>query len=193
MIKHEFLYKLNLPLCEDVLISPNILDNFKNQVDRGSKIFYPDPKDIFKKQWLVYKNLDWNYCSLFVRHGYQNSIIHRDNPFNKESLHWGINWVIGSCGYMDYWDESQIEEEEIIVDTGGEKTVFLKTNLSPIKSYRTDSGAYLVNASVPHRVRNPSDETRIALSLRSKKFRYENPSLSWDSVIKIFDREILTS
>lgn len=92
---------------------------------------------------------------------------------------------------MDYWHETQIEEEKIIVDSGGEKTVFLKTNHDPIKTYRVDSGAYLINASVPHRVRNLSDDLRIALSLRSKKFRYKNPNLYWEDLIDKFQDVIL--
>lgn len=53
MIETDFVYKLNLPPFKDILISVDILEKFNKQVDNGSKIFYPNPTDIFKKEWLM--------------------------------------------------------------------------------------------------------------------------------------------
>jgi hypothetical protein len=188
----EFLYKLNLPDLKEVLISPDILKQFIPNNLQGSKIFYPEPAEIFKSEWLNFKGYTWDYCSLFVRSGNQNSIIHRDNPFSPNSLHWGINWVLGKDSFMDYWNTSQIRKEEIIVDSGGEKTVILEINEPPIKSYLTENGVYLVNASAPHRVRNESGELRVAISLRSKTLRMSKIFTQWDEVVNDFETIIQT-
>lgn len=187
----EFLYRLSLPCLADVLCSKDILKSYTEKLSGGSRIFYPDPNELFKKEWLGYKGLQWDYVSVFVRTGSITGMIHRDNPNNTHLLHWGINWVVGDDGYMDYWIPEQISEERIVSDLGGGETVTLYTEEPPFKQYKTDTGVYLINASVPHRARNLSTDVRISLSLRSKKFRYENPNLSWKDIINKFQDVIL--
>lgn len=182
----EYCYKLNLPDIEQVVLS---LDNIKNLVPKnfkGSKIFYPDPSDIFKTEWLSYKNISWDYVSLFIRSGKEQSVLHRDNPYSPTTLHWGINWIYGDNSIMEFWEEDKIEHQDLILDSGGRTTMKLSTNLPSSKKYMMTAGAYLVNASVPHKITNLSDDRRIALSLRSKKFRQENPSVTWNKIIDMF-------
>lgn len=182
----EYCYKLNLPIIEDVVIS---LDQIKHLIPenfQGSKIFYPEPQDIFKPEWLSYKDLSWDYVSLFFRSGKNQSVLHRDNVIDRRILHWGINWVLGSDSIMEYWQENTISQEKIIYDSGGKTTVFLDTVLPPCKSYVMSYGVYLVNASIPHRITNLSDNLRIAISLRSKKYRYENPNIAWNEIVDTF-------
>lgn len=187
----DFIHRLNLPDIADVVISLDHIKNLVPQDFQGSQIFYPEPRDIFKSEWLLYKNFEWDYCSLFIRSGKQQSVLHRDNPHSPESLHWGINWISGEDSIMEYWDEDKITEERIIYDSGGKTTVKITADQTPSKQYTMSTGVYLVNASVPHRVTNLTDERRIAISLRSKKFRYENPSVVWRDVVKIFKSEII--
>lgn len=179
-------YKLNLPNIEEVVLSLKEIKDLVPEDFQGSKIFYPDPRDIFKPEWLTYKNLEWDYVSLFVRSGEQQSILHRDNPNSPDSLHWGINWILGDNSIMEYWDEDKIIEEKIIYDSGGKTTVKITADQNPSKQYTMSTGVYLVNASVPHKVTNLTNERRIAISLRSKKFRYENPAATWDKIIETF-------
>ena len=190
MIHQEFLYRLKLPPLEEVLLSSDILNPYVEKLSSGSKIFYPEPKDIFKPNWLRFKNVNWDYLSLFVRSGKEHSILHRDNPHSPNSLHWGINWIHGDDSVMKYWNENDIQEEKIIYDNGGKTTAKLITDSAPSKIYNLTSGAYLVNASVPHQVINFSSNIRIALSLRSKQFRYDNPLTTWPDVIELFKNEI---
>lgn len=187
----DYVYKLNLPKFEEVVIS---LDDIVSLVDSnfsGSKIFYPDVKNIFRPCWLTYKNLEWDYVSLFLRSGNQNSMIHQDNPLSPDKLHWGINWVYGKESIMEYWEETDIVEKRIIKDVGGKETVLLEINSLPSKIYSMKEGVYLVNASKPHRVKNLSTDLRLALSLRSKKFRIENPLANWSDIIEMFKDDIL--
>lgn len=188
---NDYVYRLNLPNIERVVLS---LDKIKNLVPdnfQGSQIFYPNPRDIFQPEWLTYKNLEWDYCSLFIRSGKQQSVLHRDNPNSPDALHWGINWVLGENSIMEYWNKDKIIEEKIIYDSGGKTTVKITADQTPSKQYAISAGAYLVNASIPHRVINLTNERRIAISLRSKKFRYENPSVVWRDIVEMFSCEIL--
>jgi hypothetical protein len=182
----DYVYKLRLPDINEVVYS---LSDIKNLVPRdfyGSQIFYPEPREFFKPEWLNYKNIEWDYCSLFIRSGKQQSVLHRDNPNSPNALHWGINWVLGKDSIMEYWDEDKIIEEKIIYDSGGKTTVKIIADQASSKQYTMSTGVYLVNASVPHRITNLTDDHRIAISLRSKKFRYENPSVLWRDVVEIF-------
>jgi hypothetical protein len=187
----DYVYKLNLPNIKEVVFS---LDSIKALIPKdfqGSQIFYPDPREIFKSHWLTYKNLEWDYCSLFIRSGKQQSVLHRDNPHSPESLHWGINWILGEDSIMEYWDEDKIIDQQIIYDSGGKTTVKITAEQNPSKQYTMSTGVYLVNASVPHRVTNLTDERRIAISLRSKKFRRDNSTVEWQSVVQLFKEEII--
>lgn len=188
--KLEFLYRLNLPSLDAVLHRKDVLGTFTEKLSNGSRIFYPDPNEIFKKEWLEYKGLHWDYVSIFVRSATTTGMIHRDNPDNNDQLHWGINWIVGDNGCMDYWLPGQINQEKIVTDIGGGQTVSLVTDEQPYRQYDTYTGVYLINASVPHRARNLSDKKRIAISLHSKKFRYQNPRATWQKIIDLFQIEI---
>jgi hypothetical protein len=191
MSKTEYLYKLNLPDINEVVLSLDYIQNLVPRDFQGSQIFYPNPRDIFKPEWLRYKNLEWDYVSLFVRSGGQQSMLHRDNPNSIDSLHWGINWILGDNSIMEYWDEDKIIDQQIINDIGGKTTVKIIADQESSKKYKMDTGTYLVNASVPHKITNLTNEFRIAISLRSKKFRYENPSMVWRDIVELFKTEIL--
>ena len=138
----DYVYKLNLPNINEVVIS---LDNIKNLLPRdfqGSQIFYPEPYKIFKPEWLTYKNLEWDYCSLFIRSGEQQSVLHRDNPHSSDSLHWGINWILGDNSIMEYWNKDKIINEKIIYDSGGKTTVKITADQHPSKQYTMSTGVY---------------------------------------------------
>lgn len=187
----DYCYKLNLPNIEEAVLS---LDEIKGLVPKdfnGYQIFYPDPQDIFRPEWLLYKGLSWDYASIFFRSGKQKSILHKDNPHDTTKLHWGVNWVYGEDSTMEYWEDEKIKNQKIIYDSGGKTTVLLETDWASSRSYKMSSGVYLINASVPHKITNLSSNLRIAVSLRSKKFRYENPKTSWQAIIEKFQDVIL--
>lgn len=183
----EYVYKIDFPFVDKVIISHDKINDLIPKNFVGSQIFYVNPKDILKPQWLSFKNIDWDYMSVFIRSANKESILHRDDPLGDNYLHWGINWVIGDASVMQYWNEDMVNSKKIIYDSGGEKTVMLDSDLPPIKQYFMKTGVYLVNASIPHKVKNLSSDIRIALSLRSKKFRLENPNIKWNDILKIFN------
>lgn len=190
MAMNEYVYKLNLPNIDKVLKSLEEVEQLVSTNFTGSKIFYPDPANIFNSEWLNYKGLEWDYVSLFIRSGRQTSIIHRDDPLSSNALHWGINWIWSEESVMEYWTDHESFQRAVIVDSGGAPTLKMSTDKKADREYKMITGVYLINASVPHRVRNLSDEKRIAISLRSKKFRYQNPSATWQQIIDIFQSEI---
>lgn len=187
----EYCYRLNLPSIDQVFISFSEIQKLLPSHFKGSKILYPRPDQIFKSHWLSYKDISWDYVSLFFRSGNEESMIHRDNPNNPNSLHWGINWISGENSIMEFWDDDLIEKQKIIQDGGGKTTVVLETTLQPSYRYTMSTGAYLINASIPHKITNLSNDTRIAVSLRSQKFRYENPSVAWRDIVEMFKSEII--
>lgn len=183
---NEFIYRLNLPklpkvLKDDFDINKTIPKNF-----HGSKIYYYHPSELFKNEWCNFLGYEWDYVSFFVRAGYAESCIHRDNPLSPDQLHWGINWIHGEKTLMEYWNLDDIDKEGILVDTGGKETVFLKMKSGPIKSYIMEPGVYLVNASAPHRAKNLGEGIRFAVSLRSKKIRNTEEFKTWDKVVEKF-------
>lgn len=92
---------------------------------------------------------------------------------------------------MEYWDEDIIIDQQTVHDLGGKTTVKITADCLPSKRYAMYTGVYLINASIAHRVTNLTNDFRIAVSLRSMKFRYENPSVSWRDIVEMFNDEIL--
>lgn len=187
----EYCYRLNLPRLENVILSDNQLKKLIPENHRGSRVLYLHPQEIFQPVWLTYKNLPWDYVSVFIRSGMAESFLHRDNPHNSRLLHWGINWIIGNDSVMEFWEEEEIEKENVIIDGGGKTTIILSTSLNPSKSYKMTSGAYLINASKPHRIKNLTNDIRIAVSLRSQKFISKNYFFSWEEVVDMFKDVII--
>jgi hypothetical protein len=185
----EYVYKLNLPEINQVLLSLDKINDLVPQDFIGSRIFYPHPRDVFKSEWLTYKNLKWDQMSVFIRSGKETSILHRDDT-HTTSVHWGINWILSDDSVMQYWKDDSNFEKKIVTDIGGSPTLKMYTDQPADVEYKMTTGVYLINASVAHKVVNYADSRRIALSLRSKKFRYENPNIKWGDIVKMFEGEI---
>lgn len=183
---NELIYKLNLPPLDQVLNPKFDLYNLVPVNFTGSKILYYHPREIVKEEWCNFLGYEWDYVSFFIRSGQQKSIIHRDNPFTPNDLHWGINWTFGARSLMEYWLPEDIQEEKIIKDSGNKETVLISTSSLPFKTYELDPGAYLVNASIPHRAINLDNSLRFVVSLRSKQLRRTGEFKTWDDVVEKF-------
>jgi hypothetical protein len=183
---NELIYKLDIPPLDQVLDNKFDLRTLVPENFVGSKILYYHPREIFKNEWCNFLGYEWDYVSCFIRSGKQQSIIHRDNPHSPTQLHWGINWTLGARSLMEYWPLEDIEQESIIKDNGNKETVLLKTTKQPFKTYTLEPGAYLVNASIPHRATNLEDNLRFVVSLRSKKIRNTEEFKTWNNVVDRF-------
>jgi hypothetical protein len=163
----EFVYKLDLPPLDTILLEPNKL--FSNSITFNQYA----PKDILKPEWLNWQDLSWDFSLFFYKTDGDTGIIHIDGPGV-----WGINWVYNGYGKMDFWN---LEEVETTYELTSLSTPRYRcaTKTKPIKTYNTDPGAYLVNASIPHRATGYNQ--RYTLSLRSYSSK-----LSWLQAVNKF-------
>jgi hypothetical protein len=182
----ELVYPINLPQLPEVLNEQFNIYGLVEKTFTGSKVIYFKPEQVFKKEWCKYMNLDWDFVSLFIRSGKEIGFIHRDNPLTQHQIHWGINWIYGDLCQMDYWRSEDIEQEYITIDAGGKPVCRLETDRLPYKSYTMHPGAYIVNASIPHRAINLGDNLRFAVSLRCQKIRNTENYKTWEEILQNF-------
>ena len=175
----EYIYRLNLPPLEQVL-----LDHDRDIVPMNGSLkplyVVKKSKDLFKQEWLTFLGLDWDRVLVFYK---PNGYIGRTHIDDINNPVWGINWISGGTGIIEYWDSNKIEEPETTHDTNGyvikdyDKCV---KNITAHKSYVQNQGVYLVNAGFPHRA--TGYDNRVCVSLRT-----ENESgISWHEIVDKF-------
>ena len=162
----EFIYKLNLPPLDEILTQQAQTELFVGKNQQIYKQYHP--KDLLKSEWLTWKDVEWDFVNFFYKNNYRG-IIHVDGP----SV-WGINWVYNGSGSMEYWLPEDVTQLPAGLDEVGSKRSECFTNKDPVKIYKTPPGAYLTDASSPHRASGYNG--RYAFSLRCY---YTNP-ISWE-------------
>lgn len=183
---YEMVYKLNLPPLPEILKDDFNLNSLISKNFFGSKIIYYHPSEVFKEEYSNFLDYYWDDLIFFIRSGKQSSIIHRDNLKSPDIMNWGINWVYGDTSMLEYWKFEDVEKENILIDSAGEEVVQISVKNNPYVSYIMPPGAYLVNASVPHRGKNIGDNVRFLVSLRSRRLRNMEDFKTWDSVVEKF-------
>lgn len=177
----EYVYKLNLPSLASVA-RPSLWSLIENN---NKNIVTIKPKDYFSEEILNIKNLNWKNGDgvYFKKNPNFYGAIHIDGSDGK--FRWGLNWVIGGEGGMDYWDGPL--EKIPTIDSAGRTRLDVYPTTPPNKTYLTiPDNVYLVNASVPHRGFNTSfTQHRHAISIRPEH------SLSWDLVVNLFSDLII--
>lgn len=177
----EYVYQLNLPPLLEVLKK----DLIKDINDDSTVILRIKPQDYFNDEILKLKNLNWDRCTCFKK-THTMGPIHIDSV-NNTNLIWGINWIHGEPGHMEYWDDWSSLDQKLIFDVAGLPRLDMKPNGPATKIYPTVSnGVYLVNASVPHRANNYSFNVRYAISLRAR-----TSGLDWPQIIDLFSDLII--
>jgi hypothetical protein len=185
----EFVYKLNLPPLTEILLdsAKTELFNAKNNAEHShlEKLSY-----YLKPEWLTFNGITWNFVSFFYKSNY-TGLIHIDEQTRVHQLHeranWGINWIHGGSGIMEYWLPEDIifsipQEDE----TGNYKRIQCSTTKAPYRTYNMSPGAYLVNASVPHRATGYTG--RYAFSVRDN---CEKNIMTWNAVVDLFKDHII--
>ena len=163
----EYVYKLNLPPITDML-----LDSAKSKIFIGKEQAIHrsfDVKDVLKPEWLNFKSIPWADFILFYKPDFLGTI-HADDHDRIRSMDeecvWGINFIHGGSGVMEYWAPEDMDVLKVVPDVVGTYNVRCETSKPARKTYHTGPGAYLVNASQIHRVRGIGK--RYALVLRPK-------------------------
>lgn len=176
----EFVYKLNLPNLENVTNTKF----FKTLELDKNKIFRYDSTKITDEIKDCYKNIcGFNFETIITF--YKKDItgrIHSDTFDNNINV-WGINWIYGGTCFLEYWDETVINDKgTYTIDS--QKCSIKKWNRNklnpPIKTYIMPPGSYLVNATAIHR---PSAVgSRHTISIRTAL----NKNIKWNQVVARF-------
>jgi hypothetical protein len=170
-ISPEYMHKLDLPQLDEILS-----DEGKSELLVGNETpLYKQyhPSGLVKPEWLNWAGIEWDFVNFFYKNNH-NGILHVDGPGV-----WGINWIYNGYGIMEYWLPEDIEELPTEHDSIGSKRTICIAKKNPVKIYKTLPGAYLTNASVPHR---PSGfDGRYAFSLRCY-----SKTITWDEAVAKF-------
>ena len=195
----EFVYQLNLPPITDMLldgINENMLAPLASYADKTASFIYKSmlATSIIKPEYLNINGFEFTRAILFYKSKGKLGRIHRDTS-NLGITDWCINWIHGGFGILEYWDEEDLVNEEVIllIDEQGYPTPVYSikdyTSLVPArKTYTTTSpNAYLLNTSEIHRP--TAWGGRWAISLRTKIL--PNCNMSWDDIVEKFKNLIV--
>jgi hypothetical protein len=166
----EFVYPLNLPPLADILLDSAGLFSTSSDFCKYA------PQDILKPEWCHWEGLNWDFSLFFQKTDGKTGMIHVDGPV------WGINWIHNGHGTLEFWNPKDVD---MVLETTelGTPRYKCSTTVAPSKIYTTVPGAYLVNASAPHRA--TGFDKRYALSVRSYSSK-----LSWESAVTKFQKYI---
>jgi len=174
----QHVYKLNLPELNTILDNSFILPTIVN-IKNNYKILKP-LDGIVRKEYLNIQNYAFNYALVFLKCNGESGKIHKDGNDNAMTT-WGINFISGGLSKMEYWDDSQIIQSDVIVDEAYSQTTRIIVNTPATYTYMMPPGAYLINTHVAHRA--TGYDSRIAFSLRSA----DAQDKKWDSVVTSFE------
>ena len=179
----EFVYQLNLPPITDMLldgINENMLAPLASYADKTASFIYKSmlATSIIKPEYLNINGFEFTGAILFYKSKGKLGRIHRDTTDLGMTI-WGINWIHGGFGILEYWNEEDLINEEVItlIDEQGSPIKHYTSLVPARKKYVTTSpNAYLVNTTEIHR--STAWGGRWAISLRSK---YNMP---WDDIVE---------
>ena len=178
---NEFVYRLNLPPLTDILLNKDILYN----EEKYDTIYRQLTTDCIKPEWLTFNNYNWNSVLYFYKNN-SSGVIHMDKNDRSHLPHkpcvWGINWIYNNSGIMEYWPLADILHQ--VVDAKNKFITVCYSNKKPHSTYHMTEGAYLVNASLPHKATGESK--RSALSLRDTTCNE-----TWDTIVDKFKNYII--
>jgi hypothetical protein len=201
----ELCYKLNIPpfidMVRDDWKENLIIESPKKRNFNSIKIPIVSPANLaIKEEYLNFNNVEWKnivYLSLdsgIVTH------IHSDNSGdsidpnleNPKFIWFAINFVVSGSGRMDYYLPSQLDPDSFSDPTDPYHQKNWTTKQQPYKSYEMTTGAYLLNATIPHKA--TAHEKRLVISLRPNFSGEQGAKLwgkSWDNIVKMFDNYII--
>lgn len=174
------IYRLNLPP-----LSECILENVAEQYLINDEIYrysFCEPEKFFKSEYLTIKNLPWAEVLIFSRTEKRPGIPHTDNVDPYQLTSWGINWIHGGIGVMEYWEPNDFPPENIkfMIDKHNYHIFHYIPNRPARLKYVLKPGAYLVNTSMVHRATGFGNRHCVS-------YRAPGKSYTWNGVINLFD------
>jgi hypothetical protein len=186
----EFVYQLNLPPITDMLldgINENMLAPLARKADARSSFVYESmlATSIIKPECLTINGFEFTHANLFYKSKGKLGRIHRDTT-DLSITAWGINWIHGGFGTLEYWDKEDLVNDKVITRIDGQGYPIIHyTSLVPArkKYVQTSPNVYLVNTTEIHRP--TAWGGRWALSLRTKC------NIPWDDIVERFKNLII--
>ena len=172
----EYVYKLNLPQLDKVL-TESALSMINVTPDDAVRSYY-EPVDIMRSEFLVINEFKLDRAYDFSKPPGYTAQIHTDSYL--QYCAWGINWIYGADGILNYWDRKDVVENETTNNKLGNLVRYKSTDIPPIKSYYMTPGAYLVNAREPHQA--VSIGARHCISARCTT----SYNMSWEQIVDKF-------
>lgn len=179
----EYVYKLNLPSIENVLL-PDLVEKLLLPSTSGLFDRY-ETKSIFKEEYVFWKGIFWNDVYHFFKTNGWEGPVHSDVEDNMYNC-WGINWVHGGLGIMEYWEPHHAGEPAISTDGYNHNIRYYNPPRISTKKYEMPPGAYLVDTTMPHRA---IGWNRHVFSLRCTIHEYQI-NHPWNKMIDLFHQNI---
>ena len=177
----EYIYKLNLPLIQDILLPGKYKEMFADTT-KEHIISDIDPRTYLRPAHRVFNNYEWDSSLLFYKADSLAGVIHTDTDTT-----WAINYIVSGIGEMRYYDPIKLGPPRIVIDPIGNKRPVYDNLLVPhIKKYMMPEGIYLVRTDMPHFPIGHGK--RYCLSIRATD---EQKNQSWDTVVKRFKQYII--
>jgi hypothetical protein len=185
MLASEQLYELTIPAFSEIT-----LPTFKGFGDDhlGFNYMRLDSIDhIFKPEYLKLYGLDWCKLSYFKKTDFSGAL-HSDAVIPEDHM-FGINWIDGGDGILEFYDHDEVEIDGITggalnKDNWGVVTKY-KPIRAPSKRYEMKKNkAYLINASTIHRAIGIGPRKCYSLRTNDRK-------IPWDDIVKLFNNLIV--
>lgn len=201
----ELCYKLNIPSLIDIVRDDwkknlNVISTKKRNVNL-IKIPIVSPANLaIKEEYLNLNNVEWKNIVYLSLDSNTLTHIHSDNSGesidsnleNPKFIWFSINFVVSGSGRMDYYLPSQLDPNCFSDPIDPYQQKNWTTKQQPYKSYEMTTGAYLVNATIPHKA--TAYEKRLVISLRPNFSGTQGTQLwgkSWEEIVKMFDDYII--
>ena len=186
-------YKLNLPPVNEIF--KETFTGYNDDAMSYNYVIESDISKIIKPEWQSFLNFNWNRLLYFKKNNTSGSV-HTDatSPDTKKIDYditvWGINWVIGGVGVMDFWNFDGVQ------DVGFTPSSLNNPNFGIVHKYKPittplerhvlyPNTAYLINATLPHQAQGVGP--RKVYSMRT-----DVCNMPWEDVVATFAKYIDT-
>lgn len=181
----ELIYKLNLPKFEEIVIDSS---NLPKDDNLNYNYLVLDPFKIIKTEFLNIAGIKFTLLLYFKKSNTFGSI-HTDLDEISTTFRWSINWITEGLGIMEYWNPDQLTYVSpttgaLNIPNFGRVPKFIPKVKSPYRRYSLEPGAYLVNATVPHRASGSNNRKCYSL-------RCVDDTGDWNTVVNTFNNLIV--
>ena len=185
----EQLYKLNFPTFDEVKKCNIHFQDNNNTYSYLNDFNFNDYIDLDKIKFLDFKWKSYRYFKKSKNSGSIHSDATWDIEIYPKKCVWGINWVFGGDGKIDFWETKSTKQIGFTRGADNNSNLGIAPKFIPLKmadySYDTlKDNVYLVNATLPHKA--TGNLNRQVFSLRTDLF-----DIPWEDIIKIFSKYII--